>query len=85
VIIPLIVILKQLFLGWRSNYEGRLESSWTGDSAPLLCRGRRNSIRVRHCRPSTNFSNCPRITLKYKFNKYNVLQNKISFPKCTEP
>jgi len=22
-------------------YEGRLQSSWTGDSAPLLCRGKR--------------------------------------------
>jgi hypothetical protein len=26
---------------WTSyNYEGRLKSSWTGGSAPLLCRGR---------------------------------------------
>jgi len=23
------------------KYEGRLKSSWTGGSAPLLCRGRR--------------------------------------------
>jgi len=24
-----------------ANYDGRLKSSWTGGSAPLLCRGRR--------------------------------------------
>jgi hypothetical protein len=23
------VVLKELLLGWRSNYEGRLKSSWT--------------------------------------------------------
>jgi hypothetical protein len=23
------VVLKEPFLGWRSNYEGRLKSSWT--------------------------------------------------------
>jgi hypothetical protein len=31
------VVLKEPFSGWRSNYEGRLKSSWTGGSAPLLC------------------------------------------------
>jgi hypothetical protein len=31
---------------WRSNYEGRLKSSWTGGSAPLLCRGRQTSIKI---------------------------------------
>jgi hypothetical protein len=31
------VVLKETFLGWRSNYEGRLKSSWTDGSAPLLC------------------------------------------------
>jgi hypothetical protein len=31
------VILKEPFLGWQSNYKGSLKSSWTGGSAPLLC------------------------------------------------
>jgi hypothetical protein len=53
------VVLKEPFLGWRSYYEGRLKSSRTGDSAPLLCRGRHNSITATHCRQSTNFSNDP--------------------------
>jgi len=38
------VILKEPFLGWQSNYEGRLKSSWTGSCALFLCRGRHNSI-----------------------------------------
>jgi hypothetical protein len=25
------------------KYEGRLKSSWSGDSVPLLCRGRHNT------------------------------------------
>jgi hypothetical protein len=37
------VVLKEPFLGWRSNYKGSLESLWTGGSAPLLCRGKHNS------------------------------------------
>jgi hypothetical protein len=40
-------------------YEGHLKSSWTGGSAPLLCRRRHNSITMAHCCKSTNFSNCP--------------------------
>jgi len=31
------VILKEPFLRWQSNYEDRLKSLWTGGSAPLLC------------------------------------------------
>jgi hypothetical protein len=30
------VVLKEPFLAWRGNYEGRLKCSWTGGSAPLL-------------------------------------------------
>jgi hypothetical protein len=30
------VILKEPLLGWWSNYEGRLKSSWTGGSVLLL-------------------------------------------------
>jgi hypothetical protein len=52
------VVLKEPFLGWRSNYEGLLESSWTDDGAPLLYRARHNS------RQSTNFSNGPRMSFK---------------------
>jgi hypothetical protein len=51
---------KMPFLGWQSNYEGRLKSSWTGGSAPLLCRGKHNSITVAHCHQSMNLSNGPR-------------------------
>jgi hypothetical protein len=36
-------------------------SSWTGGSAPLLCRGRHNIVTVAHWRQSTKFSNGPRI------------------------
>jgi hypothetical protein len=35
-------VLKEHFLGWRSNYEDRLKSSWTGGSEPLLCLPRHN-------------------------------------------
>jgi hypothetical protein len=28
----IMVILKETFLGWQSNYEGRLKSSWTAVS-----------------------------------------------------
>jgi hypothetical protein len=31
--------IRANFLG-RHIYEGRLKSSWTGSSAPLLCKGR---------------------------------------------
>jgi hypothetical protein len=27
--VRVMVVLKEPFLGWRSNYEGRLKSSWT--------------------------------------------------------
>jgi len=37
------VVLKEPFLGWWSNYEGHLKSSWTGGSVTLLCGGRHNS------------------------------------------
>jgi hypothetical protein len=75
------VILKEPFLGWRSNYEGRLKSSWTGGSEPLLCRRSHNSITAAHCRQSTNFSNGPRVLIgdikksevKCKDRKSNVL------------
>jgi hypothetical protein len=59
--IVMVVILKEPFSGWWSNYEGRLKSSWTGGSAPLLCRERQNNITAAHCLQSTNFSNGPRI------------------------
>jgi hypothetical protein len=36
-VVRVTVVLKERFLGWRSNYEGRLKSSWTGGSAPPLC------------------------------------------------
>jgi hypothetical protein len=57
------VVLKEPFLGWLNNYEGRLKSSWTGGSVPLLCTGRHNSIRAAYCRRSTNFSNGPPIII----------------------
>jgi len=53
------VVLKKVLVGWRSN-EGRLKSSWTGGSAPLLCRGMHNSIKTAHCHQSTNISKGPR-------------------------
>jgi hypothetical protein len=59
--VPVKVVLKEPFLGWRRNYERRLKSSWTGDSAPLLCRGRHNSVTAANCRQSTSFSNDCRI------------------------
>jgi hypothetical protein len=37
------VILKEPFLGWWSNYEGCLKSSWTGNSVLLLCLPPHNS------------------------------------------
>jgi len=37
-----------------------LKRSWTGGSAPLLGRGRHNSITAAHSLQSTNFSNSPR-------------------------
>jgi hypothetical protein len=30
------VVLKELFLGWRSKYEGRLKSSRTGGNAVII-------------------------------------------------
>jgi len=38
------VILKESFSGWQSNYKGHLKSSWTGSSAQLLCTERHNNI-----------------------------------------
>jgi hypothetical protein len=29
------IVLKEPFLGWRSSYEGRLESSWTDFITPF--------------------------------------------------
>jgi hypothetical protein len=59
IFIPLTVIrvmvLKDSFLGWQSNYEGRLKSSWTGGSTLLLCRGKHKGITVAHCHQFTNF------------------------------
>jgi hypothetical protein len=34
--ISITVVLKDPFLGWQNKYEGRLKSSWTRSSAPLL-------------------------------------------------
>jgi len=42
-------------------YEGLLKSSWTGGSAPLLCKMRHNSKTAAHCHQSTNFPNGPSI------------------------
>jgi hypothetical protein len=47
--VSVMVVSKEHFLGWRSNYEDRLKSSWTWGSALLLCRGRRNSIISTEC------------------------------------
>jgi hypothetical protein len=40
------VVLKEPFFRWRSNYEDRLKSSWTGGSAPLLCWRRQLFVRL---------------------------------------
>jgi hypothetical protein len=40
-------------------YVGRLKSSWTGGSAPLLWRWRHKNTAAVHCRQSTNFSKGP--------------------------
>jgi hypothetical protein len=45
--------------------EGCLKSSWTGGSAPLLCKRRYNNKIAAHCSQSTSFSNCPRNYLIY--------------------
>jgi hypothetical protein len=31
------VVLKEPFLGWQSNYKGRLKSSWTHLITPRRC------------------------------------------------
>jgi len=54
---PVSQFLSYLFV----TTEGRLKSSWTGDSAQLLCRGRHSSITLAHCRQSRNFWNGPHI------------------------
>jgi hypothetical protein len=54
------VVLKEPFLGWRSNYEGSLKRPWTGGSAPLLCYYASLCITAAQCCQSMNFSNGPR-------------------------
>jgi hypothetical protein len=46
------VVLKDPFLGWRSNCEGLLRSSWTGGSAPLFWRGKHDGALPLHHEPS---------------------------------
>jgi len=56
-----IFTISTWFLTQRTTmkYEGRLKSSWTGGSAPLLCRGRYGNVTAAHCRQPTNFSKRP--------------------------
>jgi len=54
------VILKEPVLGWWNNYKGRLKSSWTGSSVPLLHCYASLCITFVDCCKSTDFSNSHR-------------------------
>jgi hypothetical protein len=83
-VVRVMVALKEPFLGWRSNYEGRLKSSWTGGSAPLLYRGSQsaalslNKTRTEGQVKLHRVMSIPKLDTKLRFRKMKTEQD----PSC---